>query len=312
MGNSMTEFHDKFLEELAIIEQNIVTRTLIDGTEYKTAYEDVMSILEDHKISKSNKLRLAILYYLSEYSSKDIEKFKTMIKYIGEYEDKLAPLFENTLVLNAGKIRNHIIESCRKKIDYQNHYLLIGKAKNLLNKFGFGGNTGADELETLYSKEWNSEYELSRNINVLPFVVSAMSKGILDISIFPYIKDTEVDLELMLKKKLSLPKKITRVDRNDIQTKLQKTKLYNYVPTWHKGCTQDPDFEDLVPVTTNKYGLFEKQQRKPKIIVFILGGLTYSEMRDAELLSKHMNTDIYIGSTHIITPKSVLKSLNLE
>ncbi|OMJ15910.1 hypothetical protein AYI70_g6943 [Smittium culicis] len=39
------------------------------------------------------------------------------------------------------------------------------------------------------------------------------------------------------------------------------------------------------------------------------GGITYSEIREVNLLSKRLLRNIYIGSTHITTPRDFLEDL---
>ncbi|KAJ2765433.1 syntaxin binding protein 1, partial [Coemansia nantahalensis] len=51
------------------------------------------------------------------------------------------------------------------------------------------------------------------------------------------------------------------------------------------------------------------------VIVYIAGGVTFSEMRAVYELADQLNREIYIGSTHVITPRGFLddlKSLHLE
>jgi len=45
------------------------------------------------------------------------------------------------------------------------------------------------------------------------------------------------------------------------------------------------------------------------VIVFVAGGMTYSEMREVYLLSQSLNKDIIIGSTHTITPTRFIEDL---
>jgi len=56
----------------------------------------------------------------------------------------------------------------------------------------------------------------------------------------------------------------------------------------------------------------EHQSKKtgPRIIIFIAGGLSYSEIRIAHKLSqKPHNLDIIVGSTHIVEPPRFLKQV---
>ncbi|RIB21202.1 Sec1-like protein [Gigaspora rosea] len=52
-----------------------------------------------------------------------------------------------------------------------------------------------------------------------------------------------------------------------------------------------------------------QEAKNPRIIVFITGGVTYSELRAAyEITTKHRQ-DVIIGSTHIITPQKFVEDL---
>ena len=48
----------------------------------------------------------------------------------------------------------------------------------------------------------------------------------------------------------------------------------------------------------------------PRVILFIAGGITFSEMRMAAEVEKELATsEVLIGATHIITPNSFLENL---
>ncbi|CAJ0926716.1 466_t:CDS:2 [Entrophospora sp. SA101] len=53
------------------------------------------------------------------------------------------------------------------------------------------------------------------------------------------------------------------------------------------------------------------ENRKPRIIAFVAGGLTYSEIRSAYELTESHNKDVIIGSTHAITPRNFIEDLKL-
>lgn len=56
-------------------------------------------------------------------------------------------------------------------------------------------------------------------------------------------------------------------------------------------------------------GLSGRPREKRKIILFIVGGITYSEMRTIYEMSAATNTTIILGSDYIITPSDFLQSL---
>lgn len=45
------------------------------------------------------------------------------------------------------------------------------------------------------------------------------------------------------------------------------------------------------------------------MIIFVAGGMTYSEMRLAYTLGLAMGKEIFIGSTHVVTPEDYMKDL---
>ena len=52
------------------------------------------------------------------------------------------------------------------------------------------------------------------------------------------------------------------------------------------------------------------QRKVPRLIVFIVGGMTYSEMRCIYEINNHYkNWDVVGGSTHILTPEGFLNDL---
>jgi syntaxin-binding protein 1 len=55
----------------------------------------------------------------------------------------------------------------------------------------------------------------------------------------------------------------------------------------------------------------QEEVAKPRLIVFVVGGVTYSEIRAAYTVAQQFPThDIVIGSTHIITPRDFIGHLN--
>lgn len=71
-----------------------------------------------------------------------------------------------------------------------------------------------------------------------------------------------------------------------------------------------------VPPTSMRYGQWHRDKNAtnirnvPRLIVFVLGGITYSEMRCAyEVTRDKGNWEVYIGSDHILTPEGFLNGL---
>ncbi|RUP43048.1 hypothetical protein BC936DRAFT_137713 [Jimgerdemannia flammicorona] len=55
-----------------------------------------------------------------------------------------------------------------------------------------------------------------------------------------------------------------------------------------------------------------QESRNPsgaRLILFIAGGMTYSEIRSAYEIADIYNREVYIGSTHVITPSTFIEDL---
>jgi syntaxin-binding protein 1 len=93
--------------------------------------------------------------------------------------------------------------------------------------------------------------------------------GRLDQQSFPYVKDSPINLTTSPSFRGSLASPTTPTSGS----------LRSSKPSWHKAAPKS----GTADVT------------RQRVLVFIAGGMTYSEMREAYLLSKLLNKDIIIG-----------------
>ena len=52
--------------------------------------------------------------------------------------------------------------------------------------------------------------------------------------------------------------------------------------------------------------------RRPRIVVFMIGGMTYSETRAAFELSRKYNVDIFCGTDSLLSPNQLFNQTNYE
>ncbi|XP_050084067.1 protein ROP-like [Anopheles aquasalis] len=74
--------------------------------------------------------------------------------------------------------------------------------------------------------------------------------------------------------------------------------------------------EGHAPTGSARFGNWQKEKagvkNLPRLIVFVVGGCSYSEIRCAyEVTAALKNWEVYIGSSHILTPKTFLNDLGL-
>ena len=97
----------------------------------------------------------------------------------------------------------------------------------------------------------------------------------LDPTLFPYVKDSP-----SVSSAASSLRSATPPMQPAVSLRSQK-------PSWHKATR----------------GAGTQNDTRQRIMVFVAGGMTYSEMREAYLLSKSLNKDIIIGAYTFLFPR---------
>ncbi|KAI8886747.1 Sec1-like protein [Backusella circina FSU 941] len=87
------------------------------------------------------------------------------------------------------------------------------------------------------------------------------------------------------------------IKKNKAEEQKTISQLRVYKTLWHKkntGAAAGP-----------------KPPSGPPVIIFVVGGVTYSEIRSAYELSEAYDCEVYIGSTHIITPDRFVQDISM-
>ncbi|KAF8074953.1 Sec1-like snare protein, partial [Lyophyllum atratum] len=199
--------------------------------------------------------------------------------------EEMVPLLDSREVVNINKVRivalyiqhrDGVPEEDRRRL-YQHARLTLAEqdAVNALALFGVRINRLAsdrDSKKKIKQKSNNDEeYELSRFKPLLKAVLEEHVAGKLDNTLFPYAKEAPSAAPLAASLRSPPP---------------QATSLRSQKPSWHRA---------------PRPGAAQTETRQ-RLIVFIAGGATYSELREGYQLSSALNKDVYIGSTHMLTP----------
>ncbi|KAK8849808.1 hypothetical protein IAR55_005144 [Kwoniella newhampshirensis] len=126
------------------------------------------------------------------------------------------------------------------------------------------------------------EYELSRYKPVVQIVLEDQHNNRLDQTTFPYVKDAPAEATATL-----------RGGSSSLAPPTPSGSLRSARPTWHKAPS----------------ARMNNTEGRQRMIIFVAGGMTYSEMRCAYTVGQALGKEIIIGSTHVLTPETYCASL---
>jgi syntaxin-binding protein 1 len=205
--------------------------------------------------------------------------------------EEMVPLLDSRDVINANKVRiialyiqhrDGVPEEDRRRL-YQHARLSMAEqdAVNAILHLGVRLSRGPGDRDTkkIKQKPSDDEYELSRFKPLLKTIIEDHVANKLDPTLFPYVKDSPA----------AAPAATSLRTQQAPATSLRSAK-----PSWHRAARPGV--------------VVENRQR---ILVFIAGGMTYSEVREAYQLSTALGKDIYIGSTHTFTPRQFVDDLKV-
>jgi len=136
-----------------------------------------------------------------------------------------------------------------------------------------------------------NEYDLSRHKPLLKTVIEDSVSGKLDQSVFPYLRDSPFLSDSNAAPGPAATGPTARPGQRVMPLGSQQpTSLRSAKPNWHKASR---------PGGGGGGGGSSYGATKERLLVFVAGGMTHSEMRTAYETSSALNRDVYIGSTHI-------------
>ncbi|KAF8261652.1 Sec1-like snare protein [Lactarius quietus] len=208
--------------------------------------------------------------------------------------EEMVPLLDSRDVINSNKVRvialyiqyrEGVPDEDRRRL-YQHARLTRPEmdAVNALVHLGvrISRGPGDKDLRRRIKQKQSSEdeYELSRYKPLLRTIIEDQVSGKLDPAAFPYVKDYP---------------QATLAASSARPTPTPTTSLRSAKPSWHRAA---------------RTGAASTEARQ-RVLVFVAGGMTYSEMREAYLLSSQLGKDVIIGSTHALTPRQFVDDLKV-
>jgi len=250
-------FHD--LTDIASVEQDMATGEDAEGRPAKNILSNMPNLLTHPEISTTDKIRLLMLYIISQEGIKDSDRKR---------------------LIDLAKLSN-ADATCISNLKY------LGVTLSKANKGPKKHKSGKDKKKK--ARDDAPSYELSRYIPSAKIILQDFLENNLSASEFPYVKDKEGS-----------------DNNNNKQATPGSTSLRKAnQPRW-----ADKDKRKN-----------EKSSTGGRVILFIAGGATYSEMRSVYELSSKFNREVILGgfvlssgltfegSTSVMTPTQYVESL---
>ncbi|SPO29474.1 related to syntaxin binding protein 1 [Ustilago trichophora] len=285
----MNRFEKSKLPAQAMVEQNCATRLTPEGAKPKTLVEEMVPLLDDRNVSNTDKVRIIALYimYCDGVPDEDRKRLFQHAR-LGRYEMEAV----DNLV--------HLGTQVVKDPSSGGWDMFFKKGKRKQQPVG------------------ENEFELSRYQPLVKLMVEDHFGGKLEQSTFPYVRDAPPETAVS---GLSLPVQtsaLARVGLGSASTatsstsgaasaagRTQPSSLRSAKPTWHqKGRVAGGG----VGGSGNNGGV-ERVDNRQRVLLFVAGGMTYSEMRSAYQISERLGKDVYVGSSHVFTPEGFVDVL---
>lgn len=258
-GDCMAQYNKRRLAEMAAIEQDLATGFDAQGNEPKNVMNRLPPFLEDPNVSVEDKVRLLMLFIISQDGMKDSDR-QRMMKYA-----RLSPE-DQAIIGNLGYLGVTLTKKVVRDKKKQKH------KKNPAPM--------SDEVP----------YELSRFVPRIKGVLQSLVSGDLSETDYPFLSGDKDGAGAAggddKKKKKSLKATAKWADRSK---------------TGAGTAAAAGQGDDYV-------GASDADQR---FIVFVAGGMTYSESRSVYEVAAATSKNCYIGSTQFFTPTTFVQELSL-
>ena len=273
----MNRFEKSKLPAQAMVEQNCATRLTPEGQKPRTLVEEMVPLLDDRSVSNMDKVRIIALYimYCDGVPDEDRKRLFQHAR-LGRYEMEAV---DNLVHLGTQVVKDPSSSGW-------DVFFKKGKRKQ---------------------QPGENEFELSRYQPLVKLMVEDHFAGKLEQSTYPYVRDappeTAGGLSLPAVQTSALARvglggsAATSTSAGAGSARTQPSSLRSAKPTWHQKGRGG-----------SNVGV-ERHENRQRVLLFVAGGMTYSEMRSAYQLSERLAKDVYIGSSHTFTPESFVEVL---
>ncbi|TPX69077.1 hypothetical protein SpCBS45565_g02765 [Spizellomyces sp. 'palustris'] len=285
----------KTMFERRQLDMDLATGESVDGRAIKFAnvMMDMVPALDSDNVSPTDKLRLLMLYIITQHGIEDDERRRLLGYAKLSVEDSQAITNLSHLGVRLSKSKEKSKED-KDRGRYTYH------------------------LHNRQQKRKGETYDLSRWSPVLKTVLQDQIRNQLDSTIFPWI--TEPPPEDLAPPPPPPPTNATKTPREKALALIppdpsHPTSLRTTRASWstpRKKASDDAQADTMQQSqqqTQQQVSASELRKNGPRIILFSLGGLTFSELRATYEVIKELQRDVIIGTTHIYNPIQLVEIL---
>ncbi|KAJ8327543.1 hypothetical protein BDV3_003364 [Batrachochytrium dendrobatidis] len=300
-------FEKRRLDLAASVEQDLATGETSDGKPPKNAMLNLVPVLDNKSSAPYDKLRALIIYIIAMDGIEDVERRRLLetAKLSVEDSQAITNLSYFNIQLSPGQLSPSKMKSKDKgRYSYWGSHKLDKKRKK--NKAG-------DDMP----------YDLSRYTPLIKRVIEDQITNSVPKDIFPWVTEPGLD-QLGI---VNEAPKMFRFTSNGLvapdpnyphSLRTTRTTWVNRKPAPNKrNATGGDSLNSGNDKNRHSDGSDKSDLRRngPRIILFSLGGLTYSELRSAHEITRDSLREVFLGSTYLYNPAQfvdILKSLHLS
>ena len=273
-------FEKRKLDAIAAFEQDIATGLTVDGKPPRNAMIDLVPLLLDTALLPYDKIRMLMIYIIAFEGIQDMERRRLL-------ENAKLSIEETQSINNLGVMG--------VKLNNPN------SSKKESGRYSYWGSHALESKKRVEGKEM---YDLSRYVPLIKRVMDDISHNDLAKAQFPWVIEPSSEVQ-----NATISQATRAANRSNKDTLVATDGSHPFSlrttrPRWIKQTDnhkkeQKGDIEEKSAFTT-KSG--------PPVILFILGGMAFSEMRCTYEASKEYNRDIILGKSLVKFYTLILQS----
>jgi syntaxin-binding protein 1 len=289
--NCMNQFEKTRLPAQAMVEQNCATRTTPEGQKPRTLVEEMVPLLDAADVSNADKVRVIALYIMYSDGVPDEDRRRL-------FQHARLGLAEMEAVNNLVHLGARVVKDPMNS--GWDAWFKKGKRKQISGE---------------------NEYELSRYQPLVKLMLEDHFAGKLETATYPYVRDgppeSSAGMSGMVGGASGLVSSAIGGKDSPIRmmsgssttsNRSQPSSLRSAKPTWHQKGRAGGTGTSISSTTSTSI-----QDRgggnRQRVIVFVAGGMTFSEVRSTYQVSERLAKDVYIGSSHVFTPGMFIDNL---